>query len=81
MGFAVDLRGRLAVRRVDEAEHLAGLLVDPVVLVIHAVLALDLQVRFVGSGDVSGLHAGDVVRVQVCRHRGLLSVLMRWRQS
>src|SRR5262245_45828350 len=58
----------LLVRGIDEAEDLAVLLVDPVVLVVDPVLALDLHVGGVGADDVLGLDAGDVVLVHVERH-------------
>src|SRR5689334_16140812 len=66
--LAMDPRCRLGIRRVDEAEHLAVLLVDPVVLVVDAVLPLDLEVLLVGPGHVSSLHTGDVVDVHVRGH-------------
>ena len=43
--LAVDLGRGLAIRGVDEAEDLAGLLVDAVVLVVDAVRALDARRR------------------------------------
>jgi hypothetical protein len=64
----VDTGGGLSIGCLDEAEDLAGLLVDPVVLVVHAVLALDADVRLVGSDHVRGLHAEQVVDVKECRH-------------
>ena len=58
MGLAVDPRRTLLVRRIDEAKDLALRLVDPVVLVVHAVLGLHAQVRFVGSNDICGRDLG-----------------------
>src|SRR5450756_281505 len=43
MSLAVDPRRTLLVRRIDEAEDFAGRLVDPVVLVVDPVLALNLS--------------------------------------
>src|SRR4029078_2538951 len=56
------------IRGVDQAEDLALLLVDPVVLVVDAVLALDLHVGRMGAGDVGCLDPRDVVLVHVQRH-------------
>ena len=53
--------GRVPIRRIHKAEHLAGSLVYPVVPVIHPVLALDANVRLVSADHVAGLHAGDVM--------------------
>ena len=72
MRLAVYARGGLAVRSVHEAEHLAGLLVDPVMLVVDPVLTLDLEVRLVSAGDIGRLDPGDVVDIQVRRHADLL---------
>src|SRR5439155_13805960 len=69
----MDARGRLPIGRVDEAEDLAVALIDPVALVVHAVLALDPDVGFVCRGDIGGFHPGDVVNVHVRRHSGLLA--------
>jgi hypothetical protein len=63
VGFSMDSRGALAVRRVDQAEDLALLLGDPVLLVVDAVLTLDAHVGLVRFGDILGLDAGDVVDV------------------
>ena len=40
--FAVDARSGIGVRRVDEAEDLSAVLVDPVPQVLHIVLVLHL---------------------------------------
>src|SRR5438552_15443527 len=69
----MDARGGLPVGRVDEAEDLAVVLIDPVALVVHAVLALDPDVGFVCRGDIGGFHPGDVVNVHVRGHSGLLA--------
>src|SRR6185295_6215040 len=70
--LAVDARRGLAVGRIDETEDLAVLLVDPVLLVVDAVVALDLDVGLVGARDGLGRDTGDVVHVHVRRHRDLL---------
>src|SRR4051794_2420976 len=63
----------LGVGRADEAVDGAGLLIDPVLLVVDAVLALHLQVGLVGLRDVDGLDPTlDVVDVHVERHDVLL---------
>jgi hypothetical protein len=54
MSLAVDASRGLPVGRVDEAEHLAGRLVDPIVRVVDAVLALNADIGFVGTGDIRG---------------------------
>jgi hypothetical protein len=71
MGLSMDASRRLAIRGVHEAEDLAGLLIDPVMLVVDALLALDAEVSLVGAGYVGRLHPGQVVHVHVCRHRRL----------
>src|SRR5262249_43959594 len=65
----MDLRRGFLVGRIDEAEDLARLLVDPIVLVVDPVLALDLHIGLVRPDDVGSLHARDVVLVHVQRHR------------
>ncbi len=57
MGLAVHGLGCRGGRRLNQAEHLAALLVDPVPQVPDLVLALRLQVRHVGLGYVIGGHA------------------------
>ena len=54
VGLAVDAGGGLSVGRIDQAEDLAFGLVDPVVLVVHAVLALGGDVGRVGLGNRFG---------------------------
>src|SRR5262245_117615 len=68
MCLLVDPVRRFAVGRIDEAEDLAFLLVDPVVLVVDAVLVLHLDVGRMGPDHVSRLDSGDVVLVHVCWH-------------
>src|SRR4051794_33955189 len=75
VGLAVDKRCRLAIGSVDEAEDLAGLLVDPVVLVVDAVGVLDPDVGGVRSDHVAGLHARQIVDIDVCRHWDRLLLL------
>src|SRR5216683_546406 len=64
------------VRRLDEAERLAGLLVHPVALVVHAVLALHGEVGLMRLGDVGrcGSFGQLLVNVHVERH-GLISLV------
>src|SRR5688572_13751375 len=62
-------RGLLA-RRLDQTEHLAGALVEPVPEVVHPVLVLDGQVLAVRVGHlvlVGAFH--PVVYVEIQRHR------------
>jgi hypothetical protein len=66
--FSMHPSGGLPVGRVDEAEDLAVLLVNPVVLVIDSVLALHADVGFVCPRDVARLDPGNVMDVHVCRH-------------
>src|SRR5207342_825560 len=68
MGLTVHADRGLAVGGVDEAEDLAGRLVDPVMAVVDAVLPLHADVRGVGTGDVLGLDAGQVVDIDVRGH-------------
>src|SRR5450759_5371603 len=68
MSLAVDPRRTLLVRRIDEAKHFAGRLVDPLMLVVDPVLALNFQVGLVSSDNVGRLDSRDVVHVHVCRH-------------
>src|SRR5215211_6280007 len=71
VGLTVNRVRGLRIGSLDEAEDLAGLLVDPVALVVHAVLALDGDVGLVRLGDVGRRDAvGHVVNVHVERHRG-----------
>src|SRR3954451_3648833 len=48
--LAVHPCGGLGVRGVDQAEDLAGVLVEPVALVVDAVGVLHLEVPLVGAG-------------------------------
>ena len=67
--LAVNRVRGLRVRSLDEAEDLPSLLVDPVALVVDAVLRLLLQVLHVRVGDVLRRHAAlEVVNVHVERH-------------
>ena len=64
VGLAVDPCGGVAIGSVDEAEDLAGLLVDPVVLVIDAIRVLDLDVGLMGSDDIAGFDARQIVDIR-----------------
>src|SRR5687767_1906989 len=67
--FAVDPMSRLRVRRLDEAEDLARLLVDPIAAVVDPVLTLDLEVLLMGLRHVvGGDPVADVVNVHEQRH-------------
>src|SRR3954469_603806 len=74
VGLAVDRDRGLTVGRLDEAEDLAGGLVDPVVLVVDAELRTDPDVGLVGWDDIAGLNAGEVVDVDEGCHRWFLLV-------
>ena len=52
VGFPVNRVGGLRVGRVDKAEHLPGLVVNPVVDVPHVVLVLGLEVSLVGGSHI-----------------------------
>jgi hypothetical protein len=54
MSLAVHARRDLGVGRLDGAKHLVGLLMDPVLEVLHAVGTLLRQVCLVRVGDVIG---------------------------
>ncbi|VXB70832.1 hypothetical protein AERO9AM_20707 [Aeromicrobium sp. 9AM] len=59
--LTVHALGGCGVRSLDEAEHLARVLVEPVLLVVDAVLALDLEVLGMGTGDGVCGEAFDLV--------------------
>jgi hypothetical protein len=61
MGFAVDGGRGVCAWGVDQAEHLARRLVEPVLQVSHAVSGLDLEVPLVSAGDGVGSEALDLV--------------------
>ena len=74
VGFAMHRDRRFLVRRFDETEHLARLLVEPVLEILHAVLLLRPQVDLVRSGDrVFGQARNVIVDVDEQRKR-ILSV-------
>src|SRR5450756_196483 len=68
MSIAVNPRRTLLVRRIDEAKHFAGRLVDPVMLVVDPVVALNFQVGLVSSDNVGCLDSRDA---EVDRSPGL----------
>src|SRR5258706_15648461 len=68
VGLAMDTVRGVLVRCVDEAVDMATHFVDPVVLVVDAVLALDAEVGLVRLGNVFGLDPWKVVAVHVERH-------------
>ena len=77
VGLAVDPARGLGVGRLDQAEHLPGALVEPVLLVVDAVGALDLEVAGVGSGDGLGGEPVDLlVDVHEQRHVVLLVLVV-----
>jgi hypothetical protein len=61
VGFPVDGDGRRLVGGLDQAEDLAGRLVEPVVPVVDAVFVLDLEVPGVRGRDGLGGQPGNVV--------------------
>ena len=67
VGLTVHRDGCVGVRGFDEAEDLAILLVDPVLLVVDAEPALRVEVGLVCPGDRLGRH-GSVQRVDVHEH-------------
>src|SRR4051794_1228437 len=71
--LAVHPRGGLGVRRLDQAEHLARALVEPVLLVVDPVGALRLEVSLVGTGHRLGGQPLDLlVDIHEQRHVSLL---------
>ena len=87
MRLVVDGLGRRDGRRVDQAEHLAPLLIDPIPQVAGLVLDLRPQVRQVCLRHVAGGHA-VVERVDVHeeRHCASLGLVIEpganvWRQA
>src|SRR3954454_1708260 len=73
VGLAMDAGCGLAVGGVHEAEDLALGLVDPVLAVVDAVLALDPEVRLVRTGHIGRLDPREVVHIHVRRHAGTVS--------
>src|SRR4029078_6516726 len=72
--------GGLHVRRLDEAEHFAGLVVEPVAQVLHAVLPLRFEILGVRDPDSVFPQPRDVtVNVHVKRHGSLLRKATRRR--
>ena len=68
MRFAMDALGGRGVRRVDEAEGGAAVLVEPIGHVFDAVSVLNVDVPAMRLGDLVSLHAAHVVAVHVDRH-------------
>src|SRR5215217_7085611 len=67
--FTMHRAGGFRVRRLDEAEDLARLLVDPVALVVDAVFVLRLDVLLMRLRNICGGHlATERVHVHVQRH-------------
>src|SRR5207302_5198033 len=60
------------VRRIDQAEIGAALVVEPVGHVLDPVSPLDFEVFAVRLGDAFGGHAGHVVAIHKDWHEGLL---------
>src|SRR5215207_10144760 len=74
--LTVNAVGRLGIRRFDEAEDLPRLFVDPVALVVDAVLVLHLQILHVRSRDIARRNATvDRMHVEIEGHRNLLGSL------
>src|SRR3954463_7990182 len=69
----MDARCGLAVGGAHQAEDLALGLVDPVLAVVDAVLALDPEVRLVRTGHIGRLDPREVVHIHVRRHAGTVS--------
>ena len=64
----MDALGGFGVRRVDEAEGGAIVLVEPIGHVFYAVSVLNVDVPAVRLGDVVRLQAAQVVAVHENRH-------------
>src|SRR5207342_3904680 len=79
--FLLNGSRRRLIGRLDQAADVAADLVDPVVLVVDPVLALDLEVSFVGRGDVGCLHAGKIMLVHVERDRSTPFLPRQWGAS
>src|SRR5688572_17808233 len=69
----MNLRGSLRCGRVHQAEHLAGLFIDPVLQVLHPVLVLGLHVGRVRSSDVFRFRSSGkrLVYIHEERHRSI----------
>ena len=77
VSFAMNGNRGLLARRLDQAEHLAGFLVVPVLQVLHAVLVLRVEVTLVRTGDrVLRQARYVVVNVNEQRHPGPLA--LKW---
>ena len=64
MRLTMDVLGGGGVRRVDEAERGAIVLVEPIGHVLYAVSILNVDVPAVRFGDIIRLQAAQVVAVQ-----------------
>ena len=68
MRFAMDSLGGGGVRRMDEAEGGAVVLVEPIGHVFDAVSILNVDIPAMRLGDIVRLHAAHVMAVHVDRH-------------
>ena len=68
MRLTMDSLGGRGVRRMDEAEGGAIVLVEPIGHVFYAVSVLNVDVPAVRLGDIVRLHAAQVVAVHENRH-------------
>ena len=77
MRFAVDVRRRRRVGRIDQAEAGAAVRVKPIGHVFDPVFVLNLEVLAMRFGDILGRHIAHVVAVHENRHGGAHSLLIR----
>ena len=69
MGLAMDRRSCFFGLGLHQTEDFAGVFVEPVFQVLHAVFALRLQVLCVGSGDCLSSQSGHVLmNIQIEGH-------------
>ena len=73
MGFTMDALGGSGVRRMDEAEGGAVVLVEPIGHVFDAVSVLNIDVPAVRLGHIVRLQAAQIMAVHVDRHAPSLS--------
>jgi hypothetical protein len=68
MRLTMDSLGRGRVRRMDEAERCAIVLIEPIGHVFYAVLILDVDVPAVRLGNIIRLQPAQVMAVRENRH-------------
>ena len=70
VSFAMDLGGCFRVWRVAKTENLASFFVDPVFVIMNAVLLLEFDILRMSLGYIlcADVPIGKLVNIHVCRH-------------